>query len=125
MFLTHTRAVGFIGVLHLGFMFGELFSWEHPVIMGMVLNSWPHPLSRSTNDIHLLALVVHNAGIYNGIVAAGLFATLRGGAKVLHIQTALLAGGIVAGVFGAFTLAPPTIIQAICGLIALAVVWFR
>src|SRR5882672_3225360 len=92
-------AICVIGALHLGFMVGELYPWERPWIMALVAKK--RGLDFAKNDTtHLLAMVVHNAGIYNGIVAAGLFAALCAGPAALHIQIALLAGGIVAGVFG-------------------------
>jgi uncharacterized membrane protein len=60
--------------------------------------------------------------VYNGIVAAGLFATAGVGPNAYLIQIVLLAGGIVAGIFGAMTLSKATILQAILGVIAIAVV---
>ena len=65
-------------------------------------------------------MVVHNAGIYNGIVAVGLFVAAK--TEAFHVQIALLTGGMVAGLFGAATLAKVTIVQAIFGAIALAIV---
>jgi uncharacterized membrane protein len=65
-------------------------------------------------------MVVHNAGIYNGIVALGLFVAAK--TEAFHVQIALLTGGIVAGLFGAATLTEVTIVQAIFGAIALAIV---
>ena len=115
-------AVCLIGLLHVLFMFGELYPWGAPKIMGLVLRKWPKQLDLSANDQHLVAMVVHNAGIYNGIVAAGLFAAAWVGPNAYCIQVTLLAGGIVAGLFGAATLSKATIFQAICGAIALAAV---
>src|SRR5438876_1223152 len=114
-------AVVAIGVLHVLFMLGELITWEHPVIMCLVLDHWKG-LNLSPEQIHFVAYVVHNAGIYNGIVGAGLFASTSLGRSALPVQVALLTGGIVAGLFGAATLAPATIVQAIFGAVALAVV---
>jgi uncharacterized membrane protein len=65
---------------------------------------------------------LHNAGICNGIVAAALFVSLLAGPEALPIQISLLLGGIVAGIFGAFTLTKATIIQASLGAIAVAIV---
>src|SRR5262245_29068813 len=107
-------------------MLGELFRWNGPLIMEIVVKKWPRPLSLGVNEHELLRAVVHNAGIYNGIVASGLFATLGGGPSASPIQVALLIGGIVAGLFGAATLTRGTIVQALLGAIALiAVLWFR
>lgn len=115
-------AICLIGILHLVFMIGELYPWEHPWIMVRVLERWPQRLDLSVNDTHLVAMVVHNAGIYNGIVAAGLFASACAGPAAFPAQIALLAGGVVAGLFGAKTLSVVTVGQAILGAIALVVV---
>ena len=113
-------AVCLIGGLHAGFMIGELFPWECPWIMVLVLRKWPRQLDLTVNDRHFVSMVVHNAGIYNGIVAVGLFVAAK--TEAFHVQIALLTGGIVAGLFGAATLAKVTIVQAIFGAIALAIV---
>ena len=115
-------AVCLIGVLHLVFMLGELFPWARPKIMVRVLEKWPQQLNLSDKQTHFVAMVVHNSGVYNGIVAAGLFASVYAGPGAFPVQVALLAGGVVAGVFGAKTLTPLTIGQALLGAIALGVV---
>jgi len=112
-------AVFAIGILHSVFMVGELIPWCRPGIMGLVLDS--KNINNFGEAYCLLTSVVHNAGIYNGIVAAGLFATLWAGPSAYPVQVALLMGGIIAGVFGAATLAPPTILQTVLGAIALFV----
>jgi hypothetical protein len=112
-------AVCSIGVLHAIFMVGELYPWESPLIMVTVVQKWPYQLDLSPNDSHFVSMVVHNAGIYNGIVAVALFASCLG-RSALPVQVALLAGGIVAGLFGVATLTSATIVQAVLGAIALA-----
>jgi putative membrane protein len=114
-------AVCSIGALHAGFMIGELFPWECPWIMALVLRKWPRQLDLTVNDRHFVSMVVHNAGIYNGIVAVGLFVAAAK-PETFPVQIALLMGGIVAGLFGAATLTKVTIVQAISGVIALAIV---
>src|SRR5437764_15297605 len=96
-------AVFLIGILHIIFMIFELFPWEYPFIMNRVLEKWPQKLHLSVDEKHFVAMVVHNAGIYNGIVAVGLWATLVG-RDAFQVQVALLMGGVVAGLFGAVTL---------------------
>ena len=119
-------AIYLIAALHAGFMIGELFPWENPWIMVLVLQKWPLPLDLSDDERHFVSMVVHNAGIYNGIVAVGLFVAASVGAAALPIQIALLTGGIVAGLFGFATLTKATIAQAVLGAIALVIViWFR
>jgi len=93
--------------------------------MALVLQKWPL-LDLSVDDTHFVSMVVHNAGIYNGIVAAGLFVAAAPGPAAFHIQIALLAGGVVAGLFGAMTLTRVILGQAILGAIALIIVmWFH
>lgn len=111
-----------IGILHIAIMVGELYPWEHPWIMVRVLEKWPRPLDLSVNDTHLVAMIVHNAGIYNGIVGASLFASASVGPAAFPTRVALLAGGVVAGLFGAKTLSVVTIGQAILSAVALVVV---
>ena len=111
-------ALVIVGGLHAIIMIGELYPWECPFIMGKVLES--KGLHLSDNDAHFVSTVVHNAGIYNGIVALSLFAAAKAG--TLPIQIALLAGGIIAGLFGFATLTKITIVQAILSALALAVV---
>jgi Protein of unknown function (DUF1304) len=114
-----------IGILHSLFMVGELYPWESPLIMAVVLKKWPAPLDLSPNDSHFVSMVVHNAGIYNGIVAVGLFVAASRGRDALPVQIALLAGGIAAGLFGAATLTGAIILQAVLGAIALALIVYK
>jgi uncharacterized membrane protein len=114
-------AIAAIGVVHVVLLIGEVFPWDNPYIMTKALNDVPPPTILLPNGKSALPMVVHNAGIYNGIVAAALFATLMVGKPAFPIQVALLSGGIIAGVFGAWTLSPPTIAQAVIGAIALGV----
>jgi uncharacterized membrane protein len=115
-----TIAVVSIGFLHVLFMLGELLPWESPLIMNLVLDKWG--LHLPTDQSQFVSTVVHNAGIYNGIVGAGLFAAASLGPQGRRVQLALLTGGVVAGVVGGLTLSPATFVQAILGVIALAVV---
>lgn len=115
-------AVLSIGLLHVVIMVFELYPWSRPRMMQRVLKKWPRKLDLSENDEHLVAMIVHNAGIYNGIVAAGLFATVWVGAEAFPIQIVLLVGVVVAGLFGAVTLSIATILQAILGGMALTIV---
>jgi uncharacterized membrane protein len=118
-------AVGSIGILHAILMFCELFPWDCPLIMAIVVRKWPRQLDLSINDRHFVSMVVHNAGVYNGIVAVGLFAAASVGPQAFYIQVALLTGGVVAGLFGAATLTKATVLQAVLGAIALVIVmWF-
>ena len=114
-------AVFCIGLLHVVFAVGELHPWGGPKIMLVVLKKWKLE-QLSGPERKLMAMIVHNAGVYNGIVGAGLFATLWCGAAAQPVQVTLLAGGIVAGLVGSVTLSKATIVQAIAGAVALAAV---
>jgi Protein of unknown function (DUF1304) len=115
--------VGSIGVVHLLIMVGELYPWNCPIIMNSVLGKWQPPLHLSPDNKHFVSMVVHNAGIYNGIVAVALIVAASYGSRAFGIQGALLIGVVVAGVFGFATLTKLTIVQAILGAIGLIVVW--
>ncbi len=106
-------AIYSIAVLHAGFMIGELYPWRTRLIMRPVVQQWTPPLALSGDEERFASMVVHNAGIYNGIVGTGLFVAARVGPAAFPIQIALLTGGIVAGLFGFATLTPAVILQAI------------
>lgn len=110
-----------IGLLHTVVAAGELYQWGSPKILLKVLQKWKLE-QLSGPERKLMAMIVHNAGVYNGIVGAGLFATLWCGAAAQPVQVTLLAGGIVAGLVGSVTLSKATIVQAIAGAVALAAV---
>lgn len=95
------------------------------LIMARVLRKWPQQLDLSVEERYFFSSVIHNAGIYNGIVAAGLFVAASVGPGAFQVQIALLAGGVVAGLFGAATLTKETVVQAFFGAIALIVVVSR
>ena len=110
--------------LHLLFMVAELLPWRLP--MALKAASKPlHPEARFTEDqLKLVSMIVHNAGIYNGIVAGGLlwaaFPTNNG----YDVARVMLIGAIVAGIFGTITLKSwPTALQAVAGIICLFRIW--
>jgi uncharacterized membrane protein len=103
-------------------MMGELFPWNCPIIMKLVMQKWPRRLDLSANDRYFVSIVVHNAGVYNGIVAVGLFAAAFVGSGAFLIQVASLVGAIVAGLFGSVNLAKAVFVQALLSAIALAIV---
>lgn len=118
------NAVAFIGCVHAILMLLEVFKFGKPILMTKLLGDNWGPNIKLPNGKPALPMVVHNAGIYNGIVAAGLFATLAVGPPAFPIQVTLLAGGIVAGLFGAWTLSRITGLQALAGVIALGFVLY-
>lgn len=118
IWITANTIVVAIGTLHVIFMLGELLPWKRPQIMAIVIGKWFKPLALGPNEEQFAASIVHNAGIYNGLVAAGLFSTVIS-TDPFPIQVTLIIGGIVAGLFGAMTLSKATVVQAVLGAIAL------
>lgn len=114
-------AVVLIASLHLFFAFQELYPLGSPKILTRLLAKKPD-LHYGGKELEFTSMIVHNAGVYNAIVAAGLLASAWAGPAAQPVQMALLLGGVVAGVFGFFTLSKATLIQAILGGIALVVV---
>jgi putative membrane protein len=118
--------------LHALFMLGELFPWDTPFVLRRVSEKerakLPEEVRKTlpegelfTKDQKpLVATIVHNAGIYNGIIAGGLFWAASAGASATDVARVLLTGAIVAGVFGTVTLKSPLIaVQALVGVLGL------
>lgn len=73
-----------------------------------------------------VAPIVANAGLYNGFLAAGLVWALLSGSDRAGIAAFFLTCVVIAGVFGAITLRPTTLLlQTLPGAIALVAVWMR
>src|SRR5215470_13359120 len=88
-------------VLHAGFMLGELLKWSFPFLLGKLTDEETWSGSHKT----FLVNIVHNAGIYNGIVASGLFwAAYAANNTGRDFAVVLLIGAVVAGIFGTVTL---------------------
>jgi uncharacterized membrane protein len=102
-------------LLHVYFMYRELRPWGKPKVMDLVLPNWPQEHIPA-----VMPMIIHNAGFYNGIVAAGLIAASLVGPNAFPVQVVLLCGGIAAGVFGAITLKTRLVYaQAIVGVLML------
>lgn len=61
-----------VAALHVVFMLCELFPWDMPVLLRLASKKLPGGGQWSAPQRALVATIVHNAGIYNGILAAGL-----------------------------------------------------
>jgi putative membrane protein len=106
------------GVLHALFTLCELFPWSLPVLLRIVTKRLPEKEAFTPAQQTLVATIVQNAGIYNAIVAGGLFWAAFGGASLTNVAHLLLAGAAVAGIFGTITLKSPiTAVQALVGII--------
>jgi uncharacterized membrane protein len=114
------------GLLHAAFMGAELFPWPMPVLLSFASKKLPKlPSGEKFTDeqLKLVATIVHNAGVYNGILAAGLFYSAFAGSDAILLARVLLAGALAAGTFGAATLKSPVpALQAAVGLAGLAFV---
>jgi len=107
--------VGFVALLHAGFLVLEMFLWKTPT--GRRVFGLPPDVMAAS------APLAANQGLYNGFLAAGLVWGLLLGPAGFSVKVFFLACVVVAGVFGAAT-AKRTIlfVQALPGAAALAAV---
>jgi len=124
-----------VGLLHAAFMVCEMYPWTNPILLTKVAKDLPTIASDNTQEDSaadesnkrrftpeqqdVVATIVHNAGIYNAILAAGLFWAAYRGKPANEVALVLFAGAAVAGAFGAATIEPPAIpaIQAGFGIV--------
>jgi uncharacterized membrane protein len=93
----------------------ELFPWSNPVLLRLVSKKLPEKEKFTSIQTTLVATIVHNAGIYNSIIAGGLLwaAAIGDPAIAAAVARVLLLGAGVAGAFGTVTLKSPlTVVQA-------------
>jgi putative membrane protein len=120
-------------LLHLSFMVCELYPWQIPVSLAAAGKGIPailpdQPFTPEQQKWlearqELTATIVHNAGIYNGIVAGGLFWAAYAGIASTELALVMLIGAVVAGIFGTATLKSPiTAVQAAVGIIGVILV---
>lgn len=102
--------IGFVALLHIGFLVLEMFLWDHPFgrkRFGLTLE-----YSKAS------ASLAANQGLYNGFLAAGLIWGLTTGdfaTKVFFLICVL-----IAGIYGGFTAKRSILyLQALPGLLAL------
>jgi uncharacterized membrane protein len=109
-----------VGALHALFMVLEMFPWRSPVLLRIVSKKRLKDQPFTTDQRDLVATIVHNAGIYNAILAGGLLWAAVPDPPNRDVARVLLAGAAVAGVFGTATLKSPfTALQALLGIIGL------
>ena len=112
--------LGLAAVAHVGFMAIEMFPWKRPFVFELVKLGFSPRLDNES----IAAPIVHNAGLYNGFIAAGLIWGTCAGAGGFHLRVFFLSCGIVAGIFGAVTLTPKTLLlQTLPAAAALAAVY--
>jgi uncharacterized membrane protein len=105
--------------LHLTFMVLELFPWGFPVLLCRLVTDKLGDASFSPAQLCFVSSIVHNAGIYNGIVGGGLAWAAFHETSSANIARVMLIGATVAGIFGALTLSPLTVVQAVVGIVGL------
>jgi putative membrane protein len=106
--------VGFVALLHIGFLALEMFFWDHP--FGRKRFKMTPEYSKAS------ASLAANQGLYNGFLAAGLVWGLIANDPAIKIF--FLACVIVAGIFGAATARRSILyIQALPALPALIAVF--
>jgi putative membrane protein len=109
-----------VAALHVMFMVLEMFPWGSPVLLRIVSRKLPKGEPFTDDQRKLVATIVHNAGIYNAILAGGLLWAAWPDAVNRDVARVLLAGVAVAGVFGTATLKSPfTALQAVLGIVGL------
>ena len=118
------RAFLFVAaLLHVAFMVCELFPWPLPILLRLLSAKLPSGESFTGSQQKLVATIVHNAGVYNAIVAGGLFWAAWVSPSGTDVARVMLAGALVAGVFGTATLKSAlTLVQAVVGIIGLYIV---
>jgi uncharacterized membrane protein len=105
-------------LLHTGFMLGELFPWPNPLLLQIAIKKLPPGTSFTSEQQSMVATIVHNTGIYNSILAGGLFWAAFIGDPAADVARVLLIGAAVAGIFGTATLKSPiTAVQALIGIV--------
>ncbi len=82
-----------VALLHLGFMFLQVFFWDHPIGRSI--------FSMTAEESAASAVLAMNQGLYNGFLAAGLIWGLLADRR--DVKLFFLVCVMVAGVFGAAT----------------------
>jgi putative membrane protein len=89
--------VGLCGILHVGFMILEMFLWTTP--RGLKI------FRQTKEKAELTKVLASNQGLYNGVLAAGLFWSLTVQPIEWGIQVRIffLISVVVVGIYGALT----------------------
>lgn len=109
-------AIAIVALLHLLFLWLEMFQWTKP--RGRRVFGLSSELAEQTKAL------AANQGLYNGFLAAGLLWGLAPGPGGFGVKIFFLACVLVAGVVGAVTASRKILwVQALPGAIGLALVW--
>ena len=110
MTLTANILIGFVALLHAGFLVLEMFLWDHPY--GRKTFKMTAEYSKAS------ASLAANQGLYNGFLTAGLIWGLVDGD--IAIKAFFLICVFIAGVYGGLTAKRSILyLQALPGLLAL------
>lgn len=111
---TSVVAVVIVGVIHLIISMVEMFFWQVPTVY--------QRLGFTSDVARQVAPIVNNAGLYNGFLAVGLLWSAF--SQNRSIRLFFLCCVVIAGLYGAVTLKPTTILlQTIPATIALITAW--
>jgi len=113
-------------LLHAFFLLAEFFPWQLPSLLRIASKNLPKDERFTHAQQTLVVTIVHNAGIYNGILAGGFFWAALRGDLATDLALVMLLGAFVAGAFGTATMkSPMTAVQAGIGLVGLILAWAR
>lgn len=111
-----TVTVAIVALIHILISVVEMFFWMVPFIH--------ERLGYSVEIAKQVQPIVQNAGLYNGFIAVGLIWSAFAKENVLPLRRFFLICVLIAGIFGAITLKPTTLIlQTLPAFIALISVW--
>ena len=114
--LIATVLVSLVAAVHVAIASVEMLFWNVPKVHGR--------LGFTGDEARKVAPIVANAGLYNSFLAAGLIWALLTRTRGSDVEIFFLICVIVAGVFGALTLKPTTLVlQTIPAVLALAATW--
>ncbi|MEL6599385.1 MAG: DUF1304 domain-containing protein [Pseudomonadota bacterium] len=117
-----TGLIGLNALIHLYILWMEMFAWEArgPVVFDGLFPDGAPDMFAAT------ASMAANQGLYNGFLAAGLIwaLTIRDGLWRRKVATCFLYFVAVAGLYGAVTVTPTTlIVQTLPAALALGALW--
>jgi putative membrane protein len=108
--------IALVALVQVAIALVEMFFWRRPRVHGR--------LDFNAAEASKVAPIVANAGLYNSFLAAGLIWALLAARDGTAVAVFFLVCVVIAGVFGAATLKPTTLVlQTTPAAAALAAVW--
>lgn len=120
MILAASILIGFVAVLHLYFMYFEMFAWT--TLGRKIFRGFPKDLFEPTKSM------AANQGLYNGFLAAGLIWTffIKNAAWQANVALFFLSCVVIAGLYGGITVSKKIFyVQALPALITIAVLLMK